>query len=295
MTTNAMSPQRRVLRLRALRHLTGRRVSVAAGVILLAAIVLACILVPLISHDSGDVIGLPMQSPSWSHPFGTDEIGRDLLIRTFQGGRIDLAIAGAGVGVSLIVGTLIGTLAGISGRWIDGLIMRLVDAFIAFPFLILALLLVVVVGSDRSIAFLPAGLPSTFVAIAVVGWAGYARLARGETLSLRTRDHVVAARLLGFSTPRIIARHLVPSVVRITGAYAVGDAILAVIVVASISFLGAGVQPPTPEWGSIMFEGRAHLQTAWWITVVPGLLLALTGIALSLIADALLAPDRGTV
>lgn len=294
MSTTTLGITRRI-RLRAVRRLGGRRASLTVGIVLLAAIILLSIVLPFVSHYSTTALGVPLQSPSSSHPFGTDEVGRDVLVRTFAGGRVDLAVAGAGIGVSLIVGTIIGTLAGLSGKWwVDGVIMRLVDAFIAFPFLILALLLVVVVGPDRSIAFLPAGLPSTFVAIVVVGWAWYARLARGEALSLRTRDYVVAAQLLGFSTPRIIVRHLIPSVLRITGAYAVGDAILAVIVVASLSFLGAGVQPPTPEWGSIMYEGRAYLQSAWWITVFPGVILAITGIGLSLIADALLGAGRRT-
>jgi peptide/nickel transport system permease protein len=283
------------LRIAVLRRFSGRRTSLWFGVGLIAAIVLLCIVVPLVWPYSTDELGAPLQSPSFSHPFGTDAVGRDVFVRTFAGGRIDLGVAVAGVGTSLVVGTLIGILAGISARWVDGTVMRLVDAFIAFPFLILALMLVVVIGPDRSVAFLPTGLPATFVAIVAVGWAWYARLARGEALSLRSRDYVVAARLLGFSTPRIVLRHLLPSVVRVTGTYAVGDAILAVIVVASLAFLGAGVQPPTPEWGSLMFEGRGYLGSAWWITVFPGVILALTGIALSLVADALLAPRRGSV
>ena len=139
---------------------------------------------------------------------------------------------------------------------------------------------------------MPAGLPATVIAFLLVGWAYYARLARAQTLALRRSDHVLAAEILGYSQGRIVVRHLAPGVARVTAAYAVGDAILAVVVIASLAFLGAGVQPPTPEWGNIMYEGRAFIATAWWITVAPGVMLALTGVALSLVADALLSGDR---
>jgi peptide/nickel transport system permease protein len=248
---------------------------------------------PLWPYSPDTLVGIAYQAPSWSHPFGTDSVGRDLFVRTFAGGRIDLLVAAISIGISLIVGTLIGTLAGSARqRWLDSILMRIVDAVIAFPFIILILALIVLIGPARQIGPAPAGLPATLIAFLIAGWAYYARLARGQALALRDRDYIVAARILGYSNARIVTRHLVPSVVRVTAAYAVGDAILVVIVVASLAFLGAGVQPPTPEWGSIMFEGRGFLQTAWWITVMPGIVLALTGLALSLMADALLAPQR---
>ena len=191
------------------------------------------------------------------------------------------------------IGTLVGTLSGSSRRrWLDALIMRLVDALIAFPFVILILVLVVLIGPDRRLGPTPAGLPSTIIAFTLVGWAYYARLARGQTLALREREYIVAAEIMGFSRRRVIVRHLMPSVLRVTASYAVGDAILAVVAIASLAFLGAGVQPPTAEWGNIMFEGRAYLESAWWITIAPGVLLAITGLALSLVADALLASDH---
>jgi peptide/nickel transport system permease protein len=273
----------------------GRERSFWVGSILLAVIVVLCFVIPVVWPDSTDaLVAPPYQAPTLRHPFGTDSVGRDVFVRTFAGGRIDLIVATLVVGVSLILGTLIGTLAGASKRrGVDSSLMRLVDALIAFPFVILILVLVVLVGPDRTIGPMPAGLPATVIAFLLVGWAYYARLARAQTLALRGSDHVLAAEILGYSQRRIVVRHLAPGVARVTAAYAVGDAILAVVVIASLAFLGAGVQPPTPEWGNIMYEGRAFVGTAWWITVAPGVMLAITGVALSLVADALLSGDRG--
>ena len=148
--------------------------------------------------------------------------------------------------------------------------MRLVDAIIAFPGVILILALVVVIGPNRTLGPLPAGLPSLFAALFAAGWALYARLARGEVLALRNRDFVTATRLLGYSNTRIVTRHLLPTVIRTTATYAVADAILVIITTASLAFLGAGVQPPTAEWGAIMYEGRSVLATAWWVSTMPG-------------------------
>jgi len=261
---------------------------------MLGVIVVLCLVIPIVWPDSPDsLVAAPYQAPSLRHPFGTDSVGRDVFVRTFAGGRIDLIVAAVVVGASLAIGTLLGTLSGASRhRAVDTFLMRLVDAVIAFPFVILILVLVVLIGPDRKIGPMPAGLPATVIAFLLVGWAYYARLARAQTLALRQSDFVVAARILGYSQPRIIVRHLAPGVARVTAAYAVGDAILAVVVIASLAFLGAGVQPPTPEWGNIMYEGRAFIATAWWITVAPGVLLAVTGVALSLVADALLSGSR---
>lgn len=274
------------LRLGAGRHALELRL----GVVILGAIVLACIFVPILSSTSSEeIVGAPYEAPSWQHPFGTDTVGRDLFVRTFEGGRLDLFLAAFTVGLSLLIGTLIGTLAGAAQRrWVDSVAMRIVDAVIAFPFLVLILVLIVVLGPRSQLGPLPPGAPAVAGGIIAAAWAFYARLARGQTLALRDRDYVVAARTLGFSHARIVFRHLLPGVVSICVAYAVADAILTIIVIASLSFIGVGIQPPTAEWGSIMFEGRGVLESAWWITVIPGTMLALTGLGLALIADALL-------
>lgn len=285
----AVPPSRR-LAFPYLRAAIGRSPALTIGILLLAIIALGAIVIPIVEARAIDPLGVPFQHPSWGHPFGTDELGRDVFVRSADAGRIDLGIAAVGVGVSLVIGTLLGTLAGLSGSsLVDAAFMRVVDAIIAFPFIVLVLVLVVLVGPGRSFGPIPAGLPAIFIGLTVTDWAWYARLARAQTLSLRQRDYVVAARLLGYSTFRIVQRQLAPTVLRVNAAYAVGDAILFVIATASLAFLGAGVQPPTPEWGAIMFDGRAYLQTAWWITLMPGAVLALTGLALSLITDALLA------
>lgn len=269
-------------------------VSMRVGFALLGLIILACVLVPILSSTSTDeIVGLPYEAPSSSHPFGTDSVGRDLFVRVFAAGRLDLAIAAITVIAALAIGTVIGTIAGAARRrWVDTVIMRLVDAMIAFPFLVLVLVLVVVFGTGTSFGPLPAGAPAVICGVIIGDWAFYARLSRGQTLSLRERDYIVAVRTLGFSQRRILFKHLIPGVVGTVAAYAVADAILVMITVASVSFVGLGIQPPTPEWGALMYEGRAVLQEAWWISVIPGVMLALVGLSLALVTDALLL-ERG--
>jgi peptide/nickel transport system permease protein len=264
-----------------------------AGAVILAVVVLLAIIVPWVASASVYRLGLPFQRPSLQHLFGTDEIGRDIFVRTMAGARIDLCLAAGGVGLSLLIGTTYGALAGmVRARWLESLLMRIVDAFIAFPFILLVLVLVVVIG-PRTIAPIPPGLPAILIGLVATDWAWYARLGRAQSLSLRDADYVVAGRLLGFSIFRLVRHHLMPSVIRVNIAYAVGDCIQFVVTAASLAFLGAGVEPPTPEWGSIMYEGRAYLQTAWWITLLPGIMLALTGLALSMLADSLLSNRTG--
>jgi peptide/nickel transport system permease protein len=262
--------------------------SLQFGSALLVLIAGACIVVPAIAGGAVDQIGTPFQAPSLAHPFGTDEVGRDVLLRTLAGGRIDLTIAVAGVALAVCVGTLVGITAGMSGRWIDAVMMRVVDAVVAFPFIVFVLLLVIVIGA-RSMGPIPTGIPAIFIALVATDWAWYARIARTQTVSLRSRDFVVAARLLGFSRWRIATRHVAPTVLRVSIAYAAGDLLLFMVGTAGLAFLGAGVEPPTPEWGSIMQEGEIYLQSAWWITIMPAIVLALTGLAVTLISDALLA------
>jgi peptide/nickel transport system permease protein len=269
-------------------------ITLALGITTLLVVVLGCILVPLLDpHSAGALIALPYQPPSWSYPFGTDDVGRDVFVRTFAGGRLDLGIAAIVVGGALTIGTIRGVVSATTrSRILGQAIVRIVDGLIAFPFLILVLTLVVVVGATSSFWFLPQGVPAIIIAMIAVDWTVYARLSRAEALTLRQRDFVLAARLLGYPQRRIVARHVLPGVLRVTAAYAVADVVLIVIVTASLSFLGVGVQAPTPEWGSIMYEGRSVLATDPWITVAPGVVLALTGLSLSLIGDRLFAGRR---
>jgi peptide/nickel transport system permease protein len=265
--------------------------SLIIGLALLGLIIAGCILVPLLSVQSANaIVADSYEAPSIVHPFGTDSVGRDLLIRVFVAGRLDLAIATIAVLAASAIGLLLGTLAGAAHwRWVDMVLMRLVDAVIAFPFLVLVLVLVVVFGTERSYGPLPAGAPAIVCGVILGDWAFYARLARGQTLALRRRYFIIAARLLGFSQSRIVLRHVLPGVLGTVVTYAVTDVILVMTTVASLSFVGIGVQPPTPEWGALMFEGRASLLDAWWIALIPGTMFALTGLGLSLVADSLLA------
>lgn len=273
-----------------LRTLVGGHISRLVGIAMFALVVLMCIFVPLLSpYGINDFVAMPFQAPSWAHPFGTDAVGRDVFVRTFAGGSVDLLSALVATGFAVIVGTTLGTLAGSTRyRWADAILMRLVDTVVAFPLVILLLALVVAVGSDRPWGVAPAGLPAALIALMCVQWAVYARLARGQALALRDSDFVVASRIAGLNPFRIVMRHITPGVSRITLAYAIGDSVFVVVILASLPFLGAGVQPPAPEWGSIMYEGRGFLRNAWWITVMPGAVLAFTGLALSFVADSFL-------
>jgi peptide/nickel transport system permease protein len=268
--------------------------SLRIGLGLIIIITLMTFIVPLVDpYTVNQFVALPFLPPSFAHPFGTDDFGRDVFVRTFAGGRIDIEVAVIGTIVPLIFGTLLGVASGLAKqRWIDSVIMRVTDAIIAFPWIIIILTIVATFGVDWSVGPLPPGLPSLFVALFVTGWAPYARLARAQTLSLKERDYISAAGLLGFSQTRIAIKEVLPNVIPATASYAVGMSILVVAITASLPFLGAGVQPPAPEWGAIMYEGSTFIQKAWWITVLPGVVVALFGYGTSLVADSLLTEKR---
>lgn len=270
-------------RLRIRARVTERR----AGVAIIMAVVVLAVAVPLSSpYGIEEIVARPQLAPSAEHLFGTDSLGRDVFVRAFFAARIDLGIALLGVGLSLLLGTLVGVAAAYS-PWslVDVVLMRLVDAVVAIPFVVLVLAVVVVVGPDREVLGLPAGLASVVVALVATGWAIYARMTRAEVMTLKSCDFVIAVHILGFSWQRIVGRHLLPTAVRQTTTYAATDAILAITTTASLAFLGAGVQPPTPEWGNMMFGGLNVISSAWWISVFPGLLVVLVGLGLALVAD----------
>jgi peptide/nickel transport system permease protein len=273
-----------------------RRLARGIGLGIVTAILVLSIVVPIVSHYSPDeLVAQPYLSPSRAHLFGTDDVGRDVFVRTFAAARIDLFIVAMGVTTSLVFGTIIGVLAATAKHRIwETALMRVVDSLIAFPFVVLVLAIVLVFGTTRSYGALPAGVPALLVAIFVFDWAIYARLARAQTLILRNADFITAGRLLGYSRLRLVRRHILPHVFRTTAAYAVSDAIIILITTAGLPFLGAGVQPPTAEWGAMMYEGRTALAFAWWITIIPGLVLAITGIGLTLVADSFLAQEAGS-
>ncbi|MBU8808297.1 ABC transporter permease [Mycolicibacterium goodii] len=267
--------------------LSPRNRTFAAGAVLLGTIVALCVLAPLVlTTSTTDFVGVPLSAPSPTHPFGTDAFGRDVFSRTLVGGRLDLGVAFIGVVVPLLVGTVIGIASGlVAGSLLDRVVMRTVDAILAFPFNILILALAVVLGQSTTFWFLPAGVPGILVALFLTSWSVYARIARGETLALRERDFLVAARVSGLSWWTIVRRHIFPNVLPATLTYALSDAVLVIGVIAALPFLGAGVQPPTPEWGSIIYDGRSVLREAPWVCLGPGLFIVCTGIAVRLMGQ----------
>jgi peptide/nickel transport system permease protein len=250
------------------------------GVALVGLVALAAILAPVIAPYAPNDQNLlaSLTAPSWNHPMGTDDLGRDVLSRVIYAAQTDLQIGFIMTYVPALVGVVLGALAGYFGRWVDNLIMRLVDVVIAFPFLVLVIAILAVVGP---------GVTGMYIAVLAVGWSLYARLTRAEMLVLREQQFILAAEALGFTRRRIIFRHAIPNLVRPSIVFSMADFVLNILLAASLSFLGLGVQPPTPEWGAMVSEGQNFLLTAWWITTLPGLVLVLFGIGLSLIGDGL--------
>lgn len=272
----------------------GRRIEMRVGVGLLLAVLFACVVIPMVDDtDPTALVADPLQPPSSEHLFGTDTVGRDVFIRVFTGGRVDIALALLGVVVPLLMGTVIGTLIGVTRRrFVDAVAMRVTDAVVAFPFAVLVLVIVLIVGADVEIWPLPAGGASILAAVWFGNWTIYARLARTRTHVLRGEDFIVAGRLLGYSQIRIVTRHLLPSVWPTTATYAVCDALLIVSLIAALPFLGAGIQPPYPEWGSIMYEGRGVLAQGWWISLTTAGVVLVFGTGVMMVVDSLVSSAR---
>lgn len=219
-----------------------------------------------------------LEPPSARFWLGTDRLGRDILSRLLYGGRVSLWVGFVAVGISVSIGTTLGLISGYFRRWVDETVMRLVDIMLCFPsfFLILAV-----------IAFLEPSLTNIMIVIGLTSWMGVCRLVRAETLSLREREFVAAARLAGTPTPLILLRHILPNAlapVLITATLGIAGAIL---VESSLSFLGLGVQPPMPSWGNMLMEGKAAIETAPWLSVYPGLAILLTVLGYNLVGESL--------
>ena len=222
-----------------------------------------------------ELLGAP---PSWSHPLGYDEIGRDELSRIIYGTRVALIVALLATAMAVAIGVIIGAAAGYFGGWVDSVLSRIVDTIMAFPTLALLIALVAVLGPS---------LKTTIVVIGATVWASYARVARGDVLSLRERDFILAARAVGANNARIIVRHIVPNIagpIIVLSTLAVGGII---ILEAALSFLGLGVQPPTADWGSMLASARGYVQIYPHIAIAPGVMISLTVLAFNLIGDGL--------
>jgi peptide/nickel transport system permease protein len=219
-----------------------------------------------------------LEGPSLSHPLGLDELGRDILARLLAGARISLLVGLAVVSVSSTIGMLMGSIAGYFGGRVDDLISRVIDVLMAFPGILLAIALVAVLGPN---------LRNVVLALSVIGWVGYARLVRGQALRAREFDFVQAARALGAGSGRIILRHILPTAMPAVVVQATLGMAGAIIAEAALSFLGLGVQPPTPSWGTMLDAGRSHLFDAPHLTIFPGLAIALLVLGLNFLGDGL--------
>ena len=260
--------------------LRGANSNLRLGAAIVALWVLIALLAPWLAPYDPIAQDVParLQGPSLAHLFGTDNFGRDVLSRVIHGTRADLKMGVLGVLFPFLIGTTIGSIAGYAGRWIDAALMRLVDVVIAFPFLVLLMAIITILGS---------GLTSFYVGLALVGWVSYARLVRAQVLVLKTSDFVVAARSLGFGTFRILFRHIVPNCIAGSIVFSMSDVVLTTLAGSALSYLGLGVQPPTAEWGVMIKEGQNFIAIAWWITTFPGIAIVLMTLGFSLLADGL--------
>jgi peptide/nickel transport system permease protein len=250
------------------------------GIAIVGLMALAALLAPVIfpgGPNNQDLLNT-LQPPSWEHPFGTDNLGRDIFARTFYAARIDLMVGLITTYVPLVLGVLLGLVAGYRGGWLETVVMRAVDVVVAFPFIVLVLAVVAIVGP---------GLRGVYIGITVVGWALYARLTRAEVLVLKDHQFVLAATSLGYSRRRVMFRHILPNVIRPNLVFSTLDIVLNILVLASLSFLGLGVQPPAAEWGLMVAEGQTFLLTAWWISTLPGVVIVIAGVGFSLVGDGL--------
>lgn len=253
-----------------------------AGLVIMLLLSVVTLLAPLIApYDpsaQGDIVLTRYLPPSIEHLMGTDKFGRDIYSRVLYGARISLSIGFIAVAISITLGTLIGAVAGYFGGIVDGVLMRFTDMMLSFPRLVL--LIVVIALFEPSIWLV-------VIVLGLTGWMGTARIVRGEVLSLREREFVQAARALGMGDGRIIMRHVIPNTlapVIVSATLGIGQTILTE---ASLSFLGLGVQPPTPSWGNMVSDGRDALITAWWIATFPGLAIVFTVVAFNLLGDGL--------
>lgn len=265
-----------------------RNGALLAGLIIVGIVTLVAIFAPLLApYDpiKQDLLST-LQSPSGAHWLGTDQFGRDVLSRLMWGARVDLRVGFLAVLIPFTFGSIIGALAGYFGGWFDVVVMRIVDVFFAFPFYVLVIALVFVLGAGES---------SIYLAIAIVSWVAYAKIVRGEVIVAKTQDYVAAARLGGMSDIRILARHIGPNVLSQVIIYAMSDIVMDIMAIVTLGYLGLGIAPPTPEWGSMILDGQGFMTTQWQQATIPGLMVVVMSLGLSWVGDGLsdlLNPDR---
>ena len=253
---------------------------IRVGAFIVCLAVAAAVLGPIVTpyNPAAQDLARRLEGPSLAHPFGLDELGRDILARIFAGARISLLVGLAVVGTSSTVGMLFGSIAGYFGGRVDDVVSRVVDVLMAFPGILLAIALVAVLGPS---------LVNVVIALSVIGWVGYARLVRGQALRAREFEFVQAARALGAGAPRIVLRHVLPTALPAVVVQATLGMAGAIIAEAALSFLGLGVQPPTPSWGTMLDAGRSHLFDAPHLTVFPGVAIAVLVLGFNFLGDGL--------
>jgi peptide/nickel transport system permease protein len=253
---------------------------IRVGAVIVLLTVMAALAAPwVVPYDpSRQQLSLRLERPSSAHPFGLDELGRDIFSRVLAGARISLLVGITVVSISTIAGIVLGAVAGYFGGWLDEVISRSIDVLLAFPGILLAIALVAVLGPS---------LRNVVMALSAIGWVGYARLVRGQVLRAREFEFVQAARALGARTPRILFRHVVPTTLPAVMVQATLGMAGAILAEASLSFLGLGVQPPTPSWGTMLNGGRVHLLDAPHLTIFPGAAIAVLVLGFNFLGDGL--------
>jgi peptide/nickel transport system permease protein len=281
-------PSRRTERLtgwrRLLRSLAGNRMAALSSLILLAMLAAALFAPQIAPHDPSwqersERLVAPFSTGADTGRFyllGTDPLGRDMLSRIIFGARISLLIGFSSVILSAPIGVLLGLLAGYGPRWIDDAIMRFADVQLAFPIILLAMVIVAVLGPS---------LPNLIVVLAISGWVIYARVVRGQVLRLKEMEFIQAAKTAGCSAPRILLRHLLPNVMTPVIVLITFGLASMILLESSLSFLGLGVQPPTPSWGGMLNDSRDYISKAWWVSVMPGLAIMLTVLSVNFLGD----------
>lgn len=254
------------------------RTSLTIGLVIVGGVFALAVLAPLLplaDPYQQDYANL-MAPPSLAHPFGTDQLGRDILSRVIYGGRYDIVFGLVTTALSMVLGMALGTAAGLFLGPVGAVIMRLVDSLMALPFVIILLAVAAILGG---------GLIAVFVGALVVSWVYYARITYAEMTVLRERQFILAARTLGYSMPRIVFRHALPNLLRPNLAFSLSDVVGNILALATLSYLGVGIKPPAPEWGAMIAGGQSLLLSAWWITTMPGLVVVAVGIGFTLIGE----------
>jgi peptide/nickel transport system permease protein len=257
-----------------------RTPSFVAGISILGLIIIAAAAAPLITtHDptQQDLLNT-LSGSSWSHPLGTDDLGRDVWSRLVYGARIDLRVAFIAVFFSFVLGTIIGLLSGYYGGTVDTFAGWLVNVVVAFPFYVLIIALVFALGP---------GTRNIYIAIILVGWVSYTRIIRGEVLVAKRREYVLAAKAAGLSDRRVLGRHLLPNVITQAIVFAMSDIVLSILAIVTLGYVGLGVQPPTPDWGRMIDDGYPFITQQWELSTFPGIAVVITALGLSLLADGL--------